>query len=330
MPIRLIVNADDFGLTPGINQAIAELHRAGVVTSATLMATGPAFGHAVALAHANPSLGVGCHVVLTDGLPVSAPEHIPTLLAPDGRSLRPSLRDFVLAVLRGRIHSADIRREAVAQIETLQRAGIAVTHLDTHKHTHVLPQVVTPLLEAAEITGIHAIRNPFEAAWSLRFGYGRPFRLLAVLLTRLLQPGFLAQLRRRGEKIVTTKGTIGISATGRLNAYRLTQLLAALRDRDGTWELVCHPGYNDRDLDLIPTRLRHTREIERQALLHGLAKETLTIGQASGNPARFQDSTHLDDSAHFENPAHPKDSEHPPPLELIHYGRLAERTSPTS
>ncbi|HEY0163191.1 MAG TPA: ChbG/HpnK family deacetylase, partial [Edaphobacter sp.] len=69
MPARLIINADDFGLTPGINRSILELHRAGVLTSATLMATGPAFDEAVAIASSTPTLGVGCHVVLTDGVP---------------------------------------------------------------------------------------------------------------------------------------------------------------------------------------------------------------------------------------------------------------------
>ncbi|MGI4828212.1 MAG: ChbG/HpnK family deacetylase [Janthinobacterium lividum] len=291
MPARLIVNADDFGLTPGVNQAITELHTAGVVTSATLMARGDAFAHAVELAHAHPTLGVGCHIVLTDGQPVSSPETISSLLARDGRSFRPVLRDFVVAVLRGRVKREDIRREAVAQIQTLQRAGIRVTHLDTHKHTHVLPQVAGPLLEAAEITGIPAIRNPFEANWSLRFGYSKPFRLLAVVLTRLLRRSFLARKALRSGHIVTTNGTIGISATGRLDEPVLRKILNALAARDGTWELVCHPGYNDRDLQFIRTRLLETREVERKALLNAFTQ---------------------------------KDSSHPQLPELIHYGRLAE------
>src|ERR1700760_2157932 len=103
MPPRLIINADDFGLTPGVNRAIAELHQARALTSATLMATGSAFDDAVAIAHANPALGVGCHIVLTDGAPVSPPQSIPTLIGADGRNLRPSLVDFVQALLRGTI-----------------------------------------------------------------------------------------------------------------------------------------------------------------------------------------------------------------------------------
>src|ERR1700761_9770136 len=103
MPARLIINADDFGLTQGINRAIAELHQANALTSATLMATGAAFDDAVAFAHANPPLGVGCHVTLTDGAPVSPPQSIPTLVGPDGINFRPSLGAFVQAGLRGSI-----------------------------------------------------------------------------------------------------------------------------------------------------------------------------------------------------------------------------------
>src|SRR5712675_1765891 len=130
MPPRLIINADDFGLTP----AIAELHQAHALTSATLMATGAAFDDAVAIAHANPTLGVGCHIVLTDGTPVSPPKSIPTLIGSDGKNFRPSLVDFIQALLRGAIREDDLEREAVAQVQKLQCAGIRVTHLDTHKH----------------------------------------------------------------------------------------------------------------------------------------------------------------------------------------------------
>src|SRR5437868_5405322 len=134
MSSRLIINADDFGLTPGINRAILELHRAGALTSATLMATGPAFEDAVAIARDNPSLGIGCHIVLTDGTPALPPERIPTLIGPDRKNFRPSLGSFIQALLSGRIREDEIEREVFAQIERLQNAGITVTHADTHKH----------------------------------------------------------------------------------------------------------------------------------------------------------------------------------------------------
>jgi len=176
MAARLITNADDFGLTCGINRAILELHLAGAVTSATLMANGPAFEDAVAIALANPSLGVGCHVVLTDGTPLSHPQRIPTLLGADGKNFRPSLMDFLGAVLLGKVNEDEIAIEALAQVQQLQRAGIDVTHVDTHKHTHILPRVARPLLYVCERAGVGAIRNPFEERWSLALGHSDPVR----------------------------------------------------------------------------------------------------------------------------------------------------------
>jgi predicted glycoside hydrolase/deacetylase ChbG (UPF0249 family) len=266
MPPRLIINADDFGLTPGVNRAIAELHQAGALTSATLMATGPAFDDAVAIAHANPTLGVGCHIVLTDGVPVSPPESIPTLLGPDRKTFRPSLIDFVQALLRGKISTADIEHEVAAQIQKLQHAGIQVTHLDTHKHTHLFPGVLHPLLRLAQHHSIHAIRHPFEQSWSLALGHGNRIRRLQVKLLGNLKIRFERQPQIHNAHVLTTDGTIGISATGNLYNQTLHEILLAI-PAEGTFELVCHPGYNDSDLDRITTRLRTHRDIERNALL---------------------------------------------------------------
>jgi predicted glycoside hydrolase/deacetylase ChbG (UPF0249 family) len=266
MPVRLILNADDFGLTPGINRAIGELHAAGALTSATLMANGPAFDHAVAVARAHPTLGVGCHIVLTDGVPLAPLKHIPGLLAADGMSLRPSLTDFVQALLRGKITPAEIELEAMHQIHKLQHAGIEITHLDTHKHTHLFPVVARRLMALAESNRIHAIRNPFEPAWSLGLNHGSRLRRLAVRLSGALRPSFEAALQPHSGTVSTTDGTVAISATGELTARTLAEVLAAL-PATGTYELCCHPGYNDRDLDHVTTRLRAHRNIEREALL---------------------------------------------------------------
>jgi chitin disaccharide deacetylase len=274
MPARLIINADDFGLTPGVNRAIAELYQAGALTSATLMATGAAFDDAVSIAHANPTLGVGCHIVLTDGVPVSAPETIPTLIGPDGKTFRPSLIDFIQALLRGNIREEDITREALAQIQKLQSAGINVTHVDTHKHTHLFPAVTRPLLQIAERCSIGGIRHPFEQAWSLALGHGNRIRRLQVKLLSPLKTAFERQPQIRNHRVLSTDGTIGISATGDLYGETLREILNAL-PAEGTFELVCHPGYNDRDLDHITTRLRAHRDIERNALLTELPRLAL-------------------------------------------------------
>jgi predicted glycoside hydrolase/deacetylase ChbG (UPF0249 family) len=266
MAPRLIINADDFGLTPGVNRAIAELHQAKALTSATLMATGAAFEDAVAIAHANRTLGVGCHIVLTDGIPVLPPERIPTLIGPDRKTFRPSLIDFLQALLLGNICEVDIFREAAAQIQKLQRAGIDITHLDTHKHTHLFPAVLRPLLGLADRLSIHAIRQPFEQPWSLALGHGNRLRRLQIKLLSGLKTAFERQPQIRNNHVLTTDGTIGISATGNLYGMTLHQILHAM-PAEGTFELCCHPGYNDSDLDRITTRLRAHRDIERNALL---------------------------------------------------------------
>jgi predicted glycoside hydrolase/deacetylase ChbG (UPF0249 family) len=275
MPARLILNADDFGLTPGINRAVAELHQAGVLTSATLMATGPAFADAVRIALANPALGIGCHIVLTGGMPVAHPESIPSLLGADGKCFRPSLVDFLQALARGTISEDEVALEALAQVQKLQRAGIDVTHLDTHKHTHIFPSIARPLLHIAERANIGAIRNPFEPAWSLALDHGSRLRSLAVRFAGTLRPRFEAhpQISTRfgTPRVLTTDGTVAISATGNLTRTTLAATLAALPPT-GTFELCCHPGYNTPDLDRIPTRLRAQRNIEREALLAELPR----------------------------------------------------------
>jgi predicted glycoside hydrolase/deacetylase ChbG (UPF0249 family) len=217
------------------------------------------------------------------------PSDIPSLLGPDGKTFRSSLVDFLLAVWRGRVHEEEIAREAAAQIQRLQRAGIDVTHLDTHKHTHILPGVARPLLYVAERCGIGAIRNPFEEPWSLAVGPSGLIRRMQVRLLHRLRKRFYALPQIRSGAILTTDGTLGISATGRLDEQTLRKLVAAMPA--GLWEMVLHPGYNDRELGDVSTRLRATREVERNALL-----------------AVFADT--------------PPDLPQPSALELISYGKL--------
>jgi predicted glycoside hydrolase/deacetylase ChbG (UPF0249 family) len=260
---RLIVNADDFGQTPGINRAVLELHQAGVLTSATLMARAAATDQAIDIARATPSLGVGCHVVLSDGEPVLPPAQIPSLLNPSDNLFIPNLTVFLARLVAGRIRAEEIEIEAKAQIHYLQSRGIQVTHVDTHKHTHMFPSVLRPLLRAARACGIHSVRNPFEPVWAIRATASTGF-------VRAAQVSILRCLRSTWHRIVaeegftTTSGTLGVSGTGALDAVTIHRLLD--RVPAGTWELVTHPGYNDADLARIPTRLRASREIEREAL----------------------------------------------------------------
>jgi len=279
---RLILNADDFGLTAGVNRAIVELHRAGALTSATLMARAAATEEAIELALATPTLGVGCHVVLVDGEPaLSAPE-LSTLVDPRTSRFHPTLGKFLRRLLTGAVRTSEIEAEAAAQIARLQKRGLRLTHFDTHKHTHMFPAVLRPVLRAAKAAGIRAVRNPFEPAWSLRATPRAPLlRRAEVSLLRRLEPTFRRIVAEEG--FATTDGAIGVLATGTLDAATVAALLRNLPP--GTWELVTHPGYNDASLAQVRTRLLASRETERMALLSIKLNEEIELMSFSSLPA---------------------------------------------
>ena len=270
---RLIINADDFGLTAGVNRAIVEAHTRGIVTSATLMANAGAFEDAVLSAKSSAHLGVGCHIVLVDGAPVSNPARIPTLLAPNHAHFENALTTFASRALRGRTHPRDVESEVTAQIEKLRAAGISPTHVDTHKHAHIFPQILKPLLRAAKACGVRAIRNPFGRV-ALATVARRPQLWKRYGELMLLNP--LARKFRRAieaESMITPDGSLGVAATGALDEPLFQQILGNLPD--GTWEFVTHPGYNDSGLDQVRTRLRASRETELRLLTSPDLRESL-------------------------------------------------------
>jgi hopanoid biosynthesis associated protein HpnK len=261
---RLIINADDFGLTRGVNRAVMELHSKGALTSATIMARAAATEEAIEEALKTPTLRLGCHVVLADGQPVLSLRDIPTLTDPKTGRFHPTLAKFLRRVLTGRIRPAEIQAEAAAQIALLQDGGLRLTHIDTHKHTHMFPSVLRPLLRAARAAGITAMRNPFEPAWSRRATSSAPLlRRIEVTLLRQLEPAFRRIVAEEG--FIATDGALGVLATGTLGIATIRSLLT--RMPPGTWELVTHPGFNDTDLEQVRTRLKESREAERQALM---------------------------------------------------------------
>lgn len=272
------MNADDFGLTPGVNRAILELHQAGVLTSATLMARAPATAQAIEIAQAYPKLGVGCHVVLVDGEPMlSARQEIPNLVDPALGQFEPSLFRFLKAIYQrspSRKIDYQIEREAAAQIASLQSHGLRLTHIDAHKHTHMFPRVLRPLLRAARSAGIRAVRNPFEPVWSQNATGRAPWvRRMEVRLLRLLESEF--QKIVAGEGFATTDGAVGVLATGTLDSATVSSLIQKMPA--GTWELVTHPGYNDADLATIRTRLLESRSTEREALKTARLFDTVSL-----------------------------------------------------
>jgi len=269
---RLIINADDLGLASGVNRAIDRASREGVVTSATLMANSRAFKEAVALCKNSPNLRIGCHIVLIDGEPIST--GIPSLTDGAGK-FKSNVKAFALAAIQKKISPDEIQSEAEAQIRKIQAAGITLTHVDTHKHTHMFPHVLRPLIKAAQACGIRAIRNPFEPfrAWTASVVskpglWARAFEVSLLLKFANASRRIIAQ-----EGLSTTDGTVGVITTGRLNQELLVRTIQALPE--GTWELVCHPGYADSDLNAVGTRLINSRQIELEALISNQTRQAL-------------------------------------------------------
>jgi hopanoid biosynthesis associated protein HpnK len=276
---RLIVNADDFGFTSGVNRAIVDGHTRGIVTSTTLMATGQAFEEAVNLAKTVPHLSVGCHVVLIDGQPVLETGRLSTLTSTRSGSVRfpDSLKAFAARAIGGRFDSNEIEAEATAQIRKIQVAGITVSHVDTHKHTHLFPAVLRPLLRAARACGVQAIRNPFGPRRPLRSGelLARPglwTRYAEVRILRTLSGRFRDAVKK--SDFATPDGTFGVVVTGVLDEKLFRHIAEIIPE--GTWEFVCHPGYNDADLQRAQTRLRASRETELRVLTMPDVRELLS------------------------------------------------------
>jgi hopanoid biosynthesis associated protein HpnK len=272
---RLIVNADDLGFTSGVNRAIVKAHTDGVVTSATLMANGPAFCEVKELPKQLPKLSIGCHVVLIDGEPVLAPARLPSLTQ-SGR-FRDDLKTFAARALTGQHDATEITAEVAAQIRRVQAAGVCVSHLDTHKHTHIFPKVLRPLLLAAAECGVRAVRNPFGPRLPLPLGelLKQPnlwTRWAEMRVLGTFAGKFHKALQREG--FVTPDGTLGIEINVALNETLFTAIATSVPE--GTWEFVCHPGYNDSDLQSMKTRLRESRELELRVLTLPRAREILT------------------------------------------------------
>ena len=277
---RLIINADDFGLTAGVNRAIAEAHQRGIVTSATLMANSQAFDEAVTIARSatGNNFSVGCHVVLLDGEPLLAATQVPSLLEPkNGAScFRESLNGFAVASFRHQLNPEEIEAETASQIARLQASGIQPSHLDTHKHAHMFPGVLRPLLQAAKSKGVGAVRNPFGQLWPLPLASLLRTRQVWIRFAQLnVLRNFAGNFRREVEAhgLRTTDGSLGVLVTGVLDLKLFTAIVESIPD--GTWEFVCHPGYNDADLDNVRTRLRSSRQQELSLLTSPEAKDLL-------------------------------------------------------
>jgi hopanoid biosynthesis associated protein HpnK len=266
---NLIVNADDLGWTDGVNQGIAEAHRNGIVTSTSLLANGAAFASGVELARSTPGLGVGVHLNLSDGEPIAPRELVATLLNDEGE-FAGGPEALLLRIAKREVTVREAEQEWEAQIERVKEAGIQPTHLDGHKHVHMLPGLFEVALRLAKRYGIGAIRVAHETS-SLRAALSAGDALHAsVVLKQGVQARGLKLLARDAREQAERAGIsmsdyfCGIAQTGEMTKEGVARLLRSLPE--GTTELMTHPGYADQDLQNSATRLQGSRQTELSIL----------------------------------------------------------------
>ena len=263
---RLIVNADDFGYTRGVNAGIVRGFRDGIVTSTTIMANGDAFEDAIKCAQANPKLGVGCHLVLVGGKCIAPAKEVGYLVDSEGR-LPASLPALLSKLSTGSVGPETIETELRAQVERVIAVGLRPTHFDSHKHTHVHPKVMEVVVRVAEEFKITRIRKPFEDTTALlwpvfRAGVSSWKQRATALIAGVNVSGFRKLASLHGMRM--PDHFMGVAATGRLNREAILAMIGAMRD--GVTELMCHPGEYDEDLEKSSTRLKRERELELNGL----------------------------------------------------------------
>jgi hopanoid biosynthesis associated protein HpnK len=266
---RLIVNADDFGLAESVNDGIIAAHDFGILTSASLLANGSAFGHAIAASLGFLDLSLGVHLNLSSGTPVSDAALIPTLVNQRGKLYMNPIT-LGMGLLRRRIRLEDVRAEFRAQVTRVFDAGVAPTHLDGHLHVHVLPQIAPLVIEIAREFGIRCIRCPAEDLETTLPSLWRHCEASLAALKRSaiaygvtsLAQRFREQLRAAG--LVCPDAFCGLAHTGFLNTRTLSELLASIKG--GITELMCHPGYASAELQSSGGDLTNARESEVVAL----------------------------------------------------------------
>lgn len=255
----VLVNADDFGRHPLINQAVAQCVERGCLRSATLMPGGKAFNDAVDTALAHPELGVGIHFTLVNGYPVLSPDEIPSLVTENGVFYDDYIH-FVKRFLAGKVHMEDVRRELAAQAEKMTRTGLSLTHVDSHQHMHVLPGIFSTVLDIAEAIHIDAVRIPRtslfvgEAGGIWQFVGRMGLASLALLAGR--------EAKRRGFR--SPDHFAGIVAGEAVNETYFQTIIERLRP--GVTEVMMHPGIDTAVLKQV-CHWEHDFEAERDAII---------------------------------------------------------------
>jgi hopanoid biosynthesis associated protein HpnK len=266
---RLIVCADDFGLDPAVNEAVERACRGGILTCASLMVGAPAAADAVSRAHHLPGLRVGLHVVLVDGRPVLPSAEIPDLVdragAFDDRMVRAGIR----FALQPRVRR-QLGREIRAQFEAFRATGLALDHVNAHKHFHLHPTIARLVIEIGRDYGMRAMRVPAEPAAILeRAGERRgPGARIGAAALGLWATALRHRAARAG--LAANDHLFGVAWTGAVTEQRLLALLPHLPE--GVSEIYCHPA-TARPLTPSMPDYRHDEELS--ALLSAAARRRI-------------------------------------------------------
>lgn len=259
---RLIVNADDCGMSRGITDAIVLAHRYGFLTSTSLMANMPAAEYAISRVATLPNLGIGVHLNICAGRPMLAPREIPTLVGATGNFHPPAV--MIRRLWTFRVSGRDIESEFRAQIQWMKHRGIQPTHADSHYHMHIYPAAAVPFARALAAEGILCARAPRSSVWPTTGEIGGPHE--GPLLRRLFVQSYRAALQLCAfRNLEMPSSRVSFLSRDRHN-------LASLGERwkkaisslpAGTFELACHPGLSERGFsETDPIRIQRELELE--------------------------------------------------------------------
>ena len=274
----LVITADDFGLAEEVNEAVEFAHRKGVLSAASLMVSGPAAAHAIALAKRKPELRLGLHLVLVDGNPVLPCGEISALTGRDGK-LRGDMTASSFRLALDPRARGQLRKEIAAQFAAFGQTGKALDHVNAHKHYHLHPLVARELFEVGQHYGMRAIRVPIEPrqvlarAETLR---ATPLADFTVLWARLLK----REARRAGLRMADA--VFGLRWSGEMYARRLRALIENMPD--GLVEIYLHPATSDRFRGRSPG-YRYTEELA--ALVEPAVIDAVRV--AGRRPAGYAD-----------------------------------------
>ena len=278
---KVIINADDFGLAQGVNEGIIKAHQEGVLTSATLMANMPGFDQAVEIARANPELGVGVHLNILSGWPLSPTQKVGSLLSRELRFI-PSVSNLLHRIALKRVNFDEVEREFRAQVEKVQRAGINPSHIDSEKHIHLIRPLFRIVLKLAKEYKINKVRFVQECCLS-----SRPGQMLKSIFISLSSTSMKKKMIQEG--IRSPDRFYGVCDSGRITAGKLQQVLQ--RAKEGVTEIMVHPGFITQEMlelenQIGPYYINKYREKELNALLDKKLSnliEDLKIQQISFN-----------------------------------------------